>query len=90
VTSLAQLEAGALAVVRTVVGEFGQELVQAVLVDILGPGILIEPASMFIAGVLRSAIDATDAARVRDLVAAQYDAADATADAALNAKFPKS
>jgi len=89
VTSLAQLEAGALDLIRTLVRNYGGELVQAVLEQVLGPGQLIEPVSLLIGDVLRAVLAVVDESRVRELVSAQYDAADLAADAAIAAKFGK-
>ena len=88
-TSLSQLEAGALDLIRTLVRNYGGELVQAVLVQVLGPGQLIEPVSLLIGDVLRAVLAVVDESRVRELVSAQYDAADLAADAAIAAKFGK-
>lgn len=83
------LESAALFVLRGLVNMFGLTVVQGVFNILLGSsgGMIVEPASEFIASILRAVLDVTDESRVKDELEAMFNAADAVADAAEKAKF---
>lgn len=89
--SAANVEDIALAVLRGLLATAGQPLVMSILADVLGGGttFVLNEVSALIADVLKAAISATSEDRVRELVSAQYDAADAVATSDFLARFGK-
>ena len=84
-----QLENTALALLGWLVSNFGVQLVMSVFGILSGTteGMIIEDVSAFVADILGAIRDHVTDDKIRALLDAEYNAADATVDIAEKAKF---